>query len=61
MGHTLTGVKEPPEPQESILAPLSTIFVNDITEGTECTPIKFADDTKLVGPDDTPESRAVIH
>ena len=61
MGHTITEDREPPEPQWSILALLSTIFVNYMTEVTECTSIKFADDTKLVGLDDTPESRAAIH
>ena len=61
MGHTLTGGREPPEPQGSLLAPLATICVNDMTEGTECTPNKSAEDTKLVGPDDTLESRADIH
>jgi len=61
MGHTLSGGKEPPESEGSTLAPLSTVFVNYMMEGKACTPIRFADDTKLVGSDDILESRAVIY
>lgn len=60
MGDTLTGGKEPPEPQGSILAPLFTIVANDMTEGTDCLPPSSLQMTQN-WKDQMIHCRAVIH
>lgn len=39
---------------------ISHIFINDVDDGTECTFIQFANDTKLGGAADGPEDCAAI-